>query len=66
MIELDPDFAPLIVRLFEWYATGTVSLKDLAQRARTEGLSFRKSGDRVPRSSVHAILRKRLYMGEFD
>ena len=66
MIEPDPDFAPLIVRLFEWYATGTVSLKDLAQRARTEGLSFRKSGDRVPRSSVHAILRKRLYMGEFD
>jgi len=66
VIEPDPDMAPIILRLFEWYATGTMSLKALVRKARGEGLSFRKSGDPVPRSTLHAILRKRLYMGEVD
>ena len=66
MIEPDPDMAPIIVRLFEWYATGGMSLKELARKARGEGFSFRKSGDPVPRSTIHTILRKRLYMGEVD
>ena len=66
VIEPDPDMAPIILRLFEWYATGTMSLKELVRKARDERLSFRKSGDLVPRSTIHAILRKRLYMGEVD
>ena len=66
VIEPDPDMAPIIVRLFEWYATGVMSLKELARKARGEGFSFRKSGDPVPRSTIHTILRKRLYMGEVD
>ena len=66
MIEPDPAMAPVIVRLFEWYATGTMSLKELMRKARGDGFSFRKSGDPVPRSTIHAILRKRLYMGEVD
>ena len=66
LIEADPDLAPIIVRLFEWYSTGTISLKEVARKARAEGLSFRKNGDRVPLSTIHKILRKRIYMGEFD
>ena len=66
MIEPDPDLAPLITRLFEWYSTGTMSLKEVAREARADGLSFRKSGDPLPLSTVHKILRKRFYMGEFD
>ena len=66
LIEPDPDTAPTIVRLFEWYATGTMSLQDLTRKAREEGLAFRKSGDPVPRSTIHTILRKRLYVGEVD
>ena len=66
MIEPDPAMAPVIVRLFEWYATGTMSLTELMRKARGDGFSFRKSGDPVPRSTIHAILRKRLYMGEVD
>ncbi len=64
MIEPDPDMAPFIVHLFEWSATGTMSLTELVRKAREVGLSFRKSGDPVPRSTIHTILRKRLYMGE--
>ena len=66
IIQPDPDSAPLIAGLFEWYATGTLSLKDTAQKARAAGLVYRKSGAPVPVSTVHSALRNRLYMGEFE
>src|ERR1700736_4040015 len=66
IIEPDPVSASLIARLFEWYATGTLSLKQAAQKARAAGLVYRKSGAPVPASTVHSTLRNRLYMGEFE
>src|SRR6201987_3146626 len=66
IIEPDPESAPIISRLFEWYATGTLSLKEAAQKARAAGLVYRKSGAPVPMSTVHAILRNRLYAGVFE
>jgi DNA invertase Pin-like site-specific DNA recombinase len=66
IIERDPEIAPLIAKLFEWYATGTLSLSALAKRARAAGLKYRRSGNPIPKSTVHAILRNRLYMGDFD
>jgi DNA invertase Pin-like site-specific DNA recombinase len=63
IIERDPEIAPLIAKLFEWYATGTLSLSALAKRARASGLNYRRSGTPIPKSTVHAILRNRLYMG---
>jgi hypothetical protein len=39
--------------LFEWYATGTLSLKEAADKARAAGLVYRKSGAPVPVSTVH-------------
>jgi site-specific DNA recombinase len=66
IIEPDPVSASLIARLFEWYATGTLSLKQAAQKARAAGLVYRKSGAPVPVSTVHSTLRNRLYMGEFE
>ena len=65
-IEPDPESAPLIARLFEWYATGTLSLREAAQKAKASGLVYRKSGAPVPVSTVHSTLRNRLYMGEFE
>jgi site-specific DNA recombinase len=66
IIEPDPDIAPTIAQLFEWYATGTLSLKEATRKARAAGLTFRKTGTPVPVSTVHNILRSRLYMGEFE
>jgi site-specific DNA recombinase len=66
IIAPDPESAPLITRLFEWYATGTLSLKEAAQKARAAGLVHRRSGAQVPVSTVHTILRNRLYTGEFE
>ncbi len=66
IIEPDPETAPLIARLFEWYATGKLSLKEAAQKARSAGLGHRKSGAKVPVSTIHSILHNRLYAGQFD
>src|ERR1700692_4736478 len=60
----DPDFAPLVTRLFETYATGSQSLKELTHLARAWGLTFR-SGTQMSKSAVHRILRNPIYMGRF-
>jgi site-specific DNA recombinase len=66
IIEPDPALAPIITRMFEWYASGQYSLAEITKKVRAEGMTFRKSNDPVPRGTVHKILRNRLYTGTFD
>ncbi len=66
IIEPHPVLGPMITNLFEWFATAEYSLKALAQRAYQEGFRFRKSQGKVPTTTLHKILRNRIYMGEFD
>ena len=66
VIEVDPETAPLVVKLFEWFSTGMYSLKQVGNRARREGMAYRKSHKPIGTSSVHKILRSRIYTGEFD
>jgi site-specific DNA recombinase len=66
IIVADPDAAPIVSKLFELYATGTVSLQEAARNARTGGLVYRKAGAKVPVSTIHAILRNRIYTGQFE
>ena len=56
IIEPDPETAPIIARLFEWYASGSLSLREAAKKIRAAGLVHRKSGAPVPMSTVHSIL----------
>jgi len=56
--------ASTITRLFEEFATGRYSLKTLAARARVEGWTV--GARRLLRSTLHLILRKRIYTGDFD
>lgn len=65
-IQPDPARAPLIRRLFERYAMGNYSIKDVARLARDEGFAFRKSKDPLNVSTAHTILQNRLYTGDFD
>tara|TARA_R110002073_G_scaffold123819_1_gene267610 strand:+ start:577 stop:2148 length:1572 start_codon:yes stop_codon:yes gene_type:complete len=65
-IEPDPEFAPIIRGLFEWYATGDHSTREATQKLRDDGLVFRKSKGMLPKSTVHQILRNPFYMGEFN
>jgi site-specific DNA recombinase len=39
IIAADPEVAPLITKLFEWYATGTLSLKEATRKVRAAGWS---------------------------
>jgi site-specific DNA recombinase len=66
IIEPDEIAAPPIRKLFEWYARGDISVKEAMCKARAAGLHFRKSGASIPASTVHAILRNRVYTGRFD
>ena len=66
VIAADPEIAPIVAKLFEWYATGQYALKDAAKAARAAGLFYPRSGNAVPRSTVHSILRNRLYTGWFE
>lgn len=62
----DPKVAGTITHLFGWYATGTLSLKQLAAEAQSAGLVYRRTGGPLPASNLHAILRNRLYTGDFE
>jgi len=55
-IQPDPALAPVIRQLFEWYGTGNHSLLDVARKANSEGLTYRKTGNIVGKSAVHKIL----------
>ena len=66
VIAVDPDTAPAVTSLFEWFSTGMYSLKQAAKRARSEGMTFRNSDKLISLSSVHKILRSRIYTGEFE
>jgi len=66
IIATDRAVAPIVSKLFEWYATGQYSLKEVAQKARDAGFIYRRTGARVPTSAVHTILRNRLYTGQFE
>src|SRR5215472_1074414 len=46
-IATDPAIAPLIVKLFEWYARGDISLKEAARKAQAAGLVYPRSGAKV-------------------
>ncbi|MGO9673666.1 MAG: recombinase family protein, partial [Methylocella sp.] len=66
IIASDPTVASIVSKLFDWYASGGVSLKELAKKAQAAGLVYAKSGAKVPLSTVHTILRNRLYTGQFE
>ncbi len=62
----DPNTAPLVVKAFEWYATGCYSVKEVTLRLKEAGLVFRKSRSAVPQSGIHKILRSLIYTGDFE
>lgn len=66
IIAIDPAVAPMVAKLFEWYATGHYSVNDITIKARGLGLVYRKSGAMIPASTVNSILRNRLYCGQFE
>jgi DNA invertase Pin-like site-specific DNA recombinase len=51
IIATDPEVAPIVSKLFEWYATGQYALKEVARMARHTGFIYRRTGASVPVSA---------------
>ena len=66
IIAVDTAVAPIVAKLFDLYASGGISLKEAAKKAQAAGLVYAQSGAKVPVSTVHTILRNRLYTGQFE
>ena len=64
-IQPDPDIGPMVGQLFEWYATGNYSLREISKKIQEEGFVFRKTGHKIPKSVVHKILKNPIYHGDF-
>lgn len=62
----DKNRAKLVRRLFEMYATGNFSLKQLAQWAASVRLTFRRSGRPVNKATIQGILHNLIYTGDFE
>jgi site-specific DNA recombinase len=65
-IEVDPEYAPLVKQLFEWYSSGQYSLHQVARMAHEAGFVYRRSRKPVSRATIHIILKNRIYTGMFD
>ncbi len=64
MVEIDPNPAANVKRIFHLYAYENLTLDGLVERINAEGMIFRPSTPNFPRSSVHNILKDRAYIGE--
>ena len=61
---VDNERAPIIQKLFEQYATGLYSVKDMIKKCKEWGLISRFSGKPFDTSTIHRILNNRFYIGE--
>jgi site-specific DNA recombinase len=64
-IEVDRGRAPLIAKLFEWYASGEYSLKALTAKAHAAGLTHPRSRRRMMKAEIHRVLQNPIYTGDF-
>ena len=62
----DENRSKLVGQLFERYATGNFSLKQLTQWAALAGLTFRGSGDPINKATIQGILHHLIYTGDFE
>lgn len=64
LVEVDPQEAKAVRRLFELYAYHGHTLDTLAEALFKEGFVLRPSAPKFPRSTLHAMLRDRAYIGD--
>ena len=65
IIITDPVRAPLIVRLFEEYATGSFTMSEIVAKAKSWGLRSKK-GNHLTKSVIHRLLQQPFYHGEME
>jgi site-specific DNA recombinase len=66
IIEVDDKAAPVVAHMFGWYASGTLSVKDLTAKVHEAGLVHPRTGKHISGATIHAMLRHRIYTGEYE
>lgn len=66
VVAVDPANGPKVRRIFDSFAYHSLTLDMLVDRLAAEGVVYRDSVARFPRSTLHAILRDRAYIGEVE
>ena len=61
-IEVDEDRAPLVVKAFEWYAVGDISMKALAKKLRDAGLT---TNTKSPKPMYNSYLESQILKNPF-
>lgn len=64
-VEVDPNRAPFIKMMFDWYASGNYSISSIRQKCIEHGFKYRKSEKYISRSNVERILKNLFYTGYF-
>ena len=64
VVEVDPEDGPKVSRVFRLFAYEGLTLDTLAERLADDGVAYRPSSAKWPRSTLHALLRHRAYIGE--
>lgn len=64
-IAIDPERAPYVLQLFQWYSTGRYSVEDLYERCTQVGFRMPWSSTNLPRSKVEYLLKNPFYVGMF-
>ena len=64
IIEVDRDRAEAVRRVFHLYAYNPLTVDQLIVQLAKEGVTYRPSTPRFPRTSLYTILRDRCYIGE--
>ena len=66
IIEVDPDQASNVKRIFYLYAYENCTLDGVVEKMNAEGRHWRKSQPKFPRSSIANILKDRAYIGDIE
>lgn len=64
LVEIDPENAPKVQRIFEIYSHHEHTIDDVCRALDEEGITWKKEKPKFTRSKVHKILRDRAYIGE--
>lgn len=63
-IQLDPEQARAVVRIFELYARGDQTFETLKKRLKEEGFTYKPRNPTFSRTTLSYILNNRFYLGE--
>ena len=65
-MDVDPLKAPFVQKMFEWYASGSLSLESICKKLYGAGFTYQNSHPKVSKSTLERILKNPIYTGRFD